>query len=365
MTTSLTPELLDLMEHEKVIEQGLASFVEVGNALLAIRDGKRYRAAGFTSFETYLRERWDMSRPRGYQLLDAAKMVAEMSTNVDTPLPSSEGQTRALARLPESERADAWAEAVERANGDTPTGELVAEVVKERRTPKPVPKKRVADDVPPHPATYPKAVMDRFRELLADLRATTVLDPFAGVGTIHELRPDFETTGVEIEEEWARARPETKVGDSRHLRRLFRTKRFDAIVTSPAYGNRLADSYEASDPEARRSYAIDLGHPLDEHNGAGMHFQRDGRYEELHREVWAACLDVLVPGGYFILNCKDFKRDGAVVPVTAWHIHTLMDLGFKFVDLRTLEVGGLAMASAAKLSELIVVLAAPRRRNSA
>lgn len=30
----LAPELADLMEHEKVIEQGLATFVDVGNALL-------------------------------------------------------------------------------------------------------------------------------------------------------------------------------------------------------------------------------------------------------------------------------------------------------------------------------------------
>jgi hypothetical protein len=34
---SYTPELADLFEHEKVIEQGLAGFVEVGLALLAIQ----------------------------------------------------------------------------------------------------------------------------------------------------------------------------------------------------------------------------------------------------------------------------------------------------------------------------------------
>ena len=33
--TELTPAMLDLFEHEKVIEQGLAGFVEVGLALLA------------------------------------------------------------------------------------------------------------------------------------------------------------------------------------------------------------------------------------------------------------------------------------------------------------------------------------------
>lgn len=45
----LTPELLDLMEHEKVIEQGLMTYIEVGVALAAIRDGRKYLAAGYTS----------------------------------------------------------------------------------------------------------------------------------------------------------------------------------------------------------------------------------------------------------------------------------------------------------------------------
>ena len=44
--TALSSELLDLMEHEKVIEQGLAGFMEVGHALLTIRDGRKYVAAG-------------------------------------------------------------------------------------------------------------------------------------------------------------------------------------------------------------------------------------------------------------------------------------------------------------------------------
>lgn len=38
----LTPELLRLMEHEKVIEQGLQTFYEVGQALVAIRDGRQW-----------------------------------------------------------------------------------------------------------------------------------------------------------------------------------------------------------------------------------------------------------------------------------------------------------------------------------
>jgi DNA modification methylase len=196
-----------------------------------------------------------------------------------------------------------------------------------------------------------------FREVLAG-RSRTVLDPFAGVGTIHDLRPDHETIGIELEPEWAEARDGTICGDARDVAALV-GRTVDAIVTSPAYGNRLADAYDAYDPEARRSYSIDLGRPLTDGNGAGMHFGRGGEYEDLHRAVWAACVALLPPGGLFILNCKDFVRDGAVVPVTGWHLGVLASLGLTAIDVRCLPAAGLAMTTATKLSELVLVL----RRN--
>jgi hypothetical protein len=39
---------------EAVIERGLTTFVEVGEALLAIRDGRLYRQAGYKTWEQYL-----------------------------------------------------------------------------------------------------------------------------------------------------------------------------------------------------------------------------------------------------------------------------------------------------------------------
>ena len=50
--SALSPELLDLMEHEKHIEQGLGTFVDVGCALLAIKAHKKYRAAGYCGLDT-------------------------------------------------------------------------------------------------------------------------------------------------------------------------------------------------------------------------------------------------------------------------------------------------------------------------
>lgn len=83
---------------EATIESGLQTFHEVGSALLEIRDSRLYRAE-FSTFEDYCRDRWDMSRPRAYQLIDAAQVVASLSTNVDTPAPSREGHARALGKF--------------------------------------------------------------------------------------------------------------------------------------------------------------------------------------------------------------------------------------------------------------------------
>ena len=50
-----------LTECEAVIERGLRTFVEVGEALLRIRDERLYRETHGT-FEDYCRERWAMRR---------------------------------------------------------------------------------------------------------------------------------------------------------------------------------------------------------------------------------------------------------------------------------------------------------------
>lgn len=66
-------------------------------------EAKLYRASHGT-FEEYCRERWGMSRPRAYQLIESASTV---STLVDKGIepPQSERQARPLAKLPAEEQA--------------------------------------------------------------------------------------------------------------------------------------------------------------------------------------------------------------------------------------------------------------------
>jgi SAM-dependent methyltransferase len=263
-------------------------------------------------------------------------------------------ERKLAAAEPDGEHGDE-AEAIIDVMAETSIEDRVAEAVESRRTPIAVPKRVVADDVPPHPATYPAAVIDIFRELIAP--QSRVLDPFAGIGTIHQLDgiDGVRTVGIEIEPEWAAADRRTVCGDSRFGHDLFVGEMFDVIATSPAYGNRLADNYRASDPEARRSYSIDLGRSVSIGSGAGMHFGRDGEYEQLHMDVWRSVVQLLKPGGLFLLNCKDFQRDGKVVPVTGWHVGVLADLGLRAIDLRCLPAAGLPFTTAKPISEVVVV----------
>lgn len=58
--------------------------IEAGTALRAIQAGSLYLAAGHVSFEAYAKARWDMSRSRAYQLMDAAPVMAVVSKILDT-----------------------------------------------------------------------------------------------------------------------------------------------------------------------------------------------------------------------------------------------------------------------------------------
>ena len=92
-------EMNKLEKCETVIANGLKTFVDVGTALLEIRDGKLYRK-DFDTFENYCRGRWKgMPRQQAYRLMDAAEVIKNLSPMGDMPLPVNERQARPLARL--------------------------------------------------------------------------------------------------------------------------------------------------------------------------------------------------------------------------------------------------------------------------
>jgi hypothetical protein len=99
-----------LGELEKVIEDGLVTFVEVGRALTQIRDERLYKPK-YSRFEDYCRERWNWSRVQAHRTIDAAEVVGSLLP-MGNKLPASERQARPLAVLAKTERQRAWGDAV-------------------------------------------------------------------------------------------------------------------------------------------------------------------------------------------------------------------------------------------------------------
>lgn len=331
---NISPALLDLMDHEKVIEQGLHTFIDVGRALAAIRDGKKYKALGYGNFEEYVGKRWKWSRKRAYDMISAADVAEVLSPIGDTPQPSSEGQLRPLAPLakrdPDAAR-EAWAEAAEQAGGQPTAAQVQAAV--DKRQP------RKLD----HPARFSDPVLDTIATHVTG--SETVLDPFAGTGRVHELRERAgvtETIGIEIEPEWADKHPDTRLGDALDLGASgIEPESVDHIVTSPTYGNRMADHHDAKDDSVRNTYKHTLGRDLAENNSGQM--QWGDEYREFHRRAWAEAVAALRPGGHFTINIKNHIRIGQVQRVVEWHIEVLMhEFGLHMHALDVVPTKGLA-----------------------
>lgn len=178
--------------------------------------------------------------------------------------------------------------------------------------------------------------MSVFAELTRD--ATKLLDPFAGTGRIFELaRPGLCIVGIEIEEEWAGSRNGMACANALSL--PFPTGSFDAICTSPTYGNRMADHHNARDASRRVTYRHAIGRPLHPQNSGAM--QWGAEYRAFHEKAWMECRRVLRPGGVFVLNIKDHIRGGERQAVTDWHIATILQLGFTHAESRHVPTPGM------------------------
>ncbi len=183
--------------------------------------------------------------------------------------------------------------------------------------------------VPPHPAGYTAALLPVMARYLSG--CWRVLDPFGGVGGVFRLSawlPGAQFEAVEIEPEWAAA--DARITQGSALALPWPVGYFDAVATSPTYGNRMADHHEARDDSKRHTYRHALGRPLSTDNAGALQWGEG--YRRFHRQAWAEARRVLRPGGLFVLNCKDHFRRGELQPVTAWHIAELERQGFALVD---------------------------------
>ncbi len=148
-------EETSLERDEAIIERGLESFVEVGTALLHIRDNRLYQKTHET-FEDYCRERWDMTRGRINQIIRAVGVLENLDTTVSKP--ETESQTRPLASLPPAEQRMVWDRAVETAPNGRVTAAHVEQVKKEMTAPATIIVEDIAEE---EPRSSPRSVPPR------------------------------------------------------------------------------------------------------------------------------------------------------------------------------------------------------------
>lgn len=113
---------------EAIIRNGLKTFVQVGEALLEIRNFRLYRRE-FKTFEEYCEKRWGMSVRQSQRLMNASEVVENLKRDQLGVLPTSEYQVRALAALSPEFQAKIWSDAVK--TGQVVTGDLIKSLVDE------------------------------------------------------------------------------------------------------------------------------------------------------------------------------------------------------------------------------------------
>jgi hypothetical protein len=103
-----------LRELECTVAHNLSGFLETGKALLEIREGRLYREH-YDNFDSYLFERWGISRSRARDLISSVEVTKTLlagpaGPDGDAPLPIdlSEKALQPLAKLSPELRCATW-----------------------------------------------------------------------------------------------------------------------------------------------------------------------------------------------------------------------------------------------------------------
>lgn len=143
---------------EKIVEHGRKKQREGYAALKEIRDSNLYKAAGYSSFESYCKEVWQISRSRVYQLIDFVEMTARLSHNIDVS-DLHEACVRPLVGMDDDSAAEAIEKARDMAVDEGKQGvttSLMRKAAKEVSSPDPKPKMSTQVDISnPNPSNEP------------------------------------------------------------------------------------------------------------------------------------------------------------------------------------------------------------------
>jgi len=181
-----------------------------------------------------------------------------------------------------------------------------------------------------HPAKFTDSFLPIFSELLQN--TSNVIDPMAGTGKIGLIK-EHGYKGVvyanDLEFEWISQAKDNgcdvfSMFDAAKMD--YQNESFDAICTSPTYGNRMADSHNARDSSTRNTYTHTLGRKLHEENTGKM--QWGEKYRVKHTEIYVELRRILKTNGIFILNVKDHIRKGEIIQVSDFHRNLIEKNGF-------------------------------------
>lgn len=265
-----------------------------------------------------------------------------------------------------------------------------------------------------HPAKWSSPVVLELAEVVATERERqghplAVLDPFAGIGRgrlADALRPNAsEVLGVELQSEWCVDELTIQANACQLPDRW--TGRFHAVVTSPCYGNRVADHHQAADRckacQGRRvqvladstdgephrpcptckgtglSWRNTYAHALRRHgaelvqgSAAGMPWGPE--YRALHRRALAEIIRVVAEGGLLAINMSNHLRTevtgGPQVEqlVVEWWLNEVIVAGCRIHEVRRVKTsrnGNGANGGARVDGEVIIVAHTPPARRLA
>jgi len=178
----------------------------------------------------------------------------------------------------------------------------------------------------PHPAKFSKELLP----VLASYCYGDILDIMGGTGRaglLKNFNKNIKSVTInELEREWSEQAYENNVdkvitGDAKNLSGIY-----DCIVTSPPYGNRMADNFKAGKPDSmRRRYVGDLGRNVTQGSVCCKHFGKG--YEEEMVLILDAVINNIV-FDRFVLNVSNFIRNFKEVDVVAWYKYYFISKGF-------------------------------------
>ena len=217
---------------------------------------------------------------------------------------------------------------------------------------------------PKHPAPFADVFLDFVRGHMNEHapRALALLDPMAGTCKLHVLQGHHETelrhdgydvytVCSELEPEWAQRSP-TEWGETHTGLHAFHALSAGPmrplgyqrwIVTSPVWGNRMADHHDAKDDSERLTYRHRLGRPLSQGSSCSLAWGED--YQAWHRAFLDRAFESSFAGERMIIEIGDHLRtlNGRTLraQVTAWWIKAGIAAGWHLDEAKRLPVGRL------------------------